>query len=241
MLVFNPADSTYIIDPHYWTLIPFKNIRDKDTSKNKQISQAKVLWIYHMYNPHSPFRDYRNKDKSAAIVAATFPKAFVEEQEKALQHLIDEANAKNKDLDSLSDTVVEGSEVVVKKKEYAHVPTLRTYDPLDDEDVSAAAEWYQQDHLQSTPLWYSYESYKESMYNLSDIIRDKNTSATNIRAASQELDTIPLKMEKMKQQAIKDEAVTLKIAGDRNIKRGERIESHASRRAKDKAAQVKTD
>jgi hypothetical protein len=239
MLVFNPITKKSVIDPHYWTIIPFKRIRDSE--KDYDIAECKLMWIYHMYNPHSPFKDYRNRDKSAAIVAATFPKSYIEEKEKQLQAKIDEAVLKNQELDALSDTVVEGSEVVPRKKpHHHHVPTLKIYDPLEEKLVQEAAEWYHKEHLKKTPLWYSCESYKESMYNLADIIRDPRSSAPNIRAASQELDTIPNKMEKMKVQAIKDEAATLQIAGDKNIKRGERVESYISRRTR-RTAQPSTE
>jgi hypothetical protein len=196
-----------------------------------------LLWIYHMHNPHSPFRDYKNKDKSGAIIDATFPKDFIDGWEKKVLALIQEAEAKNKDLDAISDTVVEGDEVKPKKKKYLEVPRVRVFDPMEDEDVVEAVAWYTT-HLKQTPLWYSYESYKESMYNLSDIIRKSDSTAQSIRAASQELDTIPLKMEKMKQQAIKDEAVTLKVAGDRNIRRSEMLTTHNSKSKRKTAKEV---
>jgi len=235
MLIFDIQKAKYIVDPHFWTILPFKKIREADKNPDKHIAECKAIWIYHMYNPHSPFRDHRNKEKSDVIVRATFPKSFLEVEERKLQALINDAVIKNKEIDVLSDTVVEGGEMVVKHKEYAHVPTLRLYDPAEDENVLQAAEWYK-NHLQQTPLWYSYESYKEAMYNLSDIIRDRSSSASNIKSASSELDLIPLKMEKMKQQAIKDEATTVKIQGAKSIKRGEMLESHASRKQKLKAS-----
>jgi len=234
MLVFDNTTNKYVVDPHYLNIIYFRRILDTDTTHKKEIGNAKLLWIYHMYNPHSPFRDHRNKDKSQAIVEATFPKWFIEQQEKSLQAVIDDAILKNQELDIISDTIVEGGEVKPKKKVEYFVPALRIYDPLEDKVIKEAAEWYI-NHLQSTPLWQAYNAYKEAMYNLSKIISDPEATAQSIRAASTELDTIPLKMEKMRQQAIKDEAMTLKITGEKNIKRSEKIESHSTRRKRNAA------
>lgn len=230
MIVLDSDTGKYVIDPHYLSIIPFGKIMDDDDSLNKVIGTAKLLWIYHMYNPHSPFRDFSNGDKSHSIVEATFPKWFIEQEETSLVKRIEEIQLKNKSIEEfIADTAVdEKGEVVLSKKELGFVPKLKIYDPYNDELIVEAADWYRS-HLQKTPLWQAYEAYKEAMYNLSKIISDPESNAASISSASKELDTIPLKMEKMRQQAIKDEASTLKVTGDKNIKRGEKIQNYKIR------------
>src|SRR5688500_1976777 len=82
MLIYSPHHGKFIIDPHYWTIIPFKAIRDADKSKDKVFAEAQVMWIYHMYSPHSPFKEYKKSSKSDAIVQSTFPKGLIEVKQK---------------------------------------------------------------------------------------------------------------------------------------------------------------
>jgi len=225
MLVWSNETNKYVIDPHYLNIIPFRKIWDADKHHRKEIAEAKLLWIYHRYNPHSPFKDYKNSEKSRAIVLATFPKWFLDEKEKGIQALIDDAIAKNKDIDELNLKALEGKEEEDKKKikqrDHVFVPTLRLYDPEDDETLQDAITWYT-GHLKQTSLWAAVDSYKEGIYNLSKIISNPNSTPLEIKTASIELDQLPARMERMRQQAIKDEAQTLKVSGDKNIKKRER-------------------
>lgn len=215
MLVFDKASSRYFIDPHYLTILPFKRIWDEDKSSNKEIATARLMWIYHMYNPRSPYREYKQDTKSYEIVKDTFPRKFLQQKEKELVELIEEATRKNIDLP-------EGTEKI-------EIPKLRQYDPEQDSDMEEAISWYLS-HLEKTPLWDAYNSYSAAMYNLSGIIADPESSANDIRIASQELDTLPRKRENMRQQAVKDEAMMLKVQGDKNIKRSERLPEERKRR-----------
>lgn len=219
MLVFDSTHSQYEIDPHYLNIKPLLKIWHNDTSPKKGIAKAKLMWLYHMYNPHSPFRDYRNITKSLEIVKSTFPASYLAQKEREFQELIDDANRKNKDIEDFNKKVEQGKDM----KEPLEVPDLKLYDPEYDEEMQEAIRWYRDYHLKQTPLWTAYESYKEAMNNLSTIVRDPDSTANDIRIASTELDTIPLKMEKMRQQAVKDEAQQLKVAGDKNIKRSEML------------------
>lgn len=202
MLAYSSSGKAFVIDPHYLTIIPFRKIWDNDKSPGKKIATALLMWIYHMYNPHSPFRDHRNAIKSQAIVESVFPKEYVQSKLKEVELALSK----------------------VKDNEIKKTVSLEmgVYNPEDERFMGDAIKWYT-NHLKQTPLWYSYESYKESMYNLAKIIRDPTSSASMIKTASQELDTIPVKMDKMRQQAERDEAMTIKIAADKTIKRGERL------------------
>lgn len=240
MLVFE--NGKYIIDANYLNIIPFNNIWKSDSSKNKEIALAKLMWIYHMYNPHSPFRDYRNAIKSKAIVEATFPTWYIKEKETLLKNKIAEANKKNKDsakemksLEESNKPDDDGAQVKSdnKKIKLVFVPTLKLYEPEDDESLEEAIEWYKS-HLRQTPLWTAYESYKEAIYNLSKIVADPQTGASDIKTASNELNTLPKKMEDMRQQAVRDEANLMQIAGDKNIKRGEMLPAEMQRKHKSK-------
>lgn len=206
MLVYDNSRHRFVIDPHYLTIKPLRKIWDSDKSSGKEIATSLLMWLYHMYNPHSPFRDHRNSTKSMAVVDAVFPKAYVEEKLKYIKERLE----------------------AVKDNEVAETAKLSVayYSPEDEPGMTAAISWYTS-HLKQTPLWNAYESYKEAMYNLSKIISDPQATASQIRTASQELDTLPLKMEKMRQQAEKDEAQTLKVSGDRHVKRSERIAQEA--------------
>jgi len=226
MLVWSTEANQFVIDPHFLTIIPLRKIWDADKSKDKPVANAKLLWMYHRYNPHSPFNQHRNSDKSRAIVEATFPKAFLQEKEKGLIRLIAEANAKNREMDELYNKTVAEEVTVEKQKqvvkpEHAFVPTLKLYDPEEEEDMEDAIKWYLK-YLKQTPLWAAVESYKEAIYNLSDAIKKKTSTPNEIKIASIELDQLPARMERMRQQAIKDEAQTLKVSGDKNIKKRER-------------------
>lgn len=226
MLLFDPHTNLHVIDPHYLTIKPLKKIWDEDKSYKKEIAIARLMWLYHMYNPHSPFRDYRNTTKSMEIVRATFPAAYLQKKEDELKALIEDANRKNKDL---SESAVE-KDGEIKKVKLVEVPELKIYDPEFDEEMQDAIKWYAS-HLQQTPLWKAYEAYKEGIYNLAKVVADPNKTAQEIRTASQELDTLPLKMERMRQQAVKDEAQTLKTQGDKNIKRSERLPTEKNRKS----------
>lgn len=245
MLIYNQSTGEYVIDPHYLSIIVFKRIWDNDEHPEKEIAQAKLMWIYHMYNPHSPFRDYRQSEKSASIVKAVFPQYYIEAREKDLQMIILEANTKNKDTDILNKEIEEQMEFDKKSKNFdphdkmyqlrpkIFVPTLRIYNPgEDDNDMLPAIEWYKEDHLKHTPLWNAVSAYDEAMYNLADVIRNRQSTPNDIKIASTELDLIPLKREKMRQQAVKDEAQTLKVQGDKNIKRGEKLPIDRKRQPK---------
>jgi hypothetical protein len=226
MLVFDPRSNEWIIDPHYLGIIPLAKVY------KTKYGHQKLLWMYHMYSPHSAFKAYANKGKSEAIVKAYFPKDFLDEYESKLQALIDEAIMKNQEMDAIADTeVTPEGEIKPKKKKDVFVPKLRLYDPAEEPGMDQAIEWYR-GHLKKTPLWFSYNAYKEAMYNLSTIIQDPGRGASEIRAASQELDTLPLKMEKMRQQAEKDEAMMLQVSGDKDIKDSEKVETHRARQAR---------
>lgn len=226
MLVFDKATSSYIIDPYYLTINPIKAVYLAE--KKKEIGEAKLIWLYHMFNPHSPYRQYKNSEKSSKIVMDTFPKWYIDQKEKDIQQVIDEATKKNEQLSESA--VTEGGKIEKpKKKEKVFVPTLRLYDPAEEELMEAAISWYRDYHLKMTPLWNGYHSYKEAIYNLSKIVADPKSSAGDIKTASIELDSLPLKMEKMRQQAEKDEAMQLKVQGDKNIKRSERLDSDRNR------------
>lgn len=219
MLVFNSHKNEYEIDPHFLSIIPFQKVL------KQECGYQKLLWIYHMFNPHSQFKNYQNNKKSNAIVQAYFPKAFLDKKEKALQSLIDEAILKNKEIDLLADTVVEDGELKPKKQSHVFVPKLKLYDPEEDDGMEEAIDWYK-NHLKETPLWFAYESYKEAIYNLGTIVRKSTATAGEISTASKELDTLPRKMEQMRQQAEKDEAMTIKVSGEKNIKRSEKVFRH---------------
>lgn len=203
MLAYDTKSHRYIIDPHYLSIIPLRAIWDADKSKDKEIATSLLMWLYHMYNPHSPFRDHRNTLKSMAIVESCFPKKYVQEK-------LDLIKA---DLEKVPENEVKADTEI----------KLPVYDPALEPGMDVAIQWYQK-HLKQTPLWNAYEAYKEAMYNLSKIIRDPTANAQSIRTASNELDTLPVKMDKMRQQAEKDEAMTLKVSGDKTVKRGERLE-----------------
>jgi hypothetical protein len=228
MLVYNSELNKYVVDPHFLTIIPFKKV------SAQECGDEKLIWIYHMYNPHSPFRDYKNSLKCSSIIQSVFPKSFIDKQEQNLKLFIEEANRKNKELDEMSDLAVnENNEVIdnPEKIKKHFVPRGTSYEPDTDDDVKIAAEWYKE-HLKQTPLWFAYESYKEAIYNLSTIIRSPLKTAAEIKTASVELDNLPIKMEKMRLQAEKDEANTLKVSGDRNIKRSEKMQYHRSQHQK---------
>lgn len=220
MLVFNNTLSEWIVDPHYLTILPFKDIWDRDKLKNKEIAKATLAWIYHMYNPRSPFKEYKKSIKSLEIVRAVFPKWFLDIKESELKDLIEKAAKIKEEQDAILEKEEREGKKAGRPKKLV-MPSLKPYDPADDETLSEAINWYKQ-HLEQTPLWDAYNGYGDAMYNLTTIIRNPNSSAAEIRTASQELDTIPLKREKMRQQAEKDEAITLKVQGDKNIKRSEK-------------------
>lgn len=209
MLAYSTENHTYVIDPHYLTIRPLKKIWDQDKSQDKEVATALLMWLYHMYNPHSPYMNHRNQIKSVEIVAAVFPKKYVKERLDQLAQQIEKVNE---------------TEAPVELK-----PTV--YDPSTEPGMEEAIAWYRA-HLKQTPLWNAYEAYKEAMYNLSKIISDPTSAAAQIRTASQELDALPGKMEKMRQQAERDEAMTLKVAGDRHVKRGERLTSELKAKEK---------
>lgn len=206
MLAYSHENHTYVIDPHYLTIRPLKKIWDQDKSKDKKIATALLMWLYHMYNPHSPYMNHRNQIKSVEIVSAVFPKEYVKSKLEELETA----------LAKVSDNEVKEA---VKLEFNSGV-----YDPSIEPGMEQAIAWYRS-HLKQTPLWNAYEAYKEAMYNLSKIISDPTSAAAQIRTASQELDALPGKMEKMRQQAERDEAMTLKVAGDRHVKRSERLSS----------------
>lgn len=208
MLIYDAKNHKYIIDPHYLNIKPVAAVWESDTKKDKPIATALLMWMYHMYNPHSPYRDYRNLTKSLDIIEATFPKDYITERLKVLEQALTAINE--------TDKPVELKPMV--------------YDPAGEPNMESAIAWYQH-HLKQTPLWNAYESYKEAMYNLSKIIRDPNSTAVQIKTASMELDTIPGKMDKMRKQAEKDEAMTIKVSGDKPIRRSEMLEQEIKSKA----------
>lgn len=98
-----------------------------------------------------------------------------------------------------------------------------------DEEMKQAVEFYRQ-HIARNALWYTYESYKEGMYNLGQIVRNPESSANDISKARQELDAIPKSLKKMKIEAEReDQIIENKIVGDKDIKRGEKLPLNAQR------------
>jgi hypothetical protein len=98
-----------------------------------------------------------------------------------------------------------------------------------DEDMWGALRYYVDEYLKLDPLWDSVEAFNEAIYNLNNILKDKNASPQSIRIASNELDDLPKKREKMRQQAEARQAFTLKVAGDKKIRRSERLPSDSKR------------
>lgn len=236
MLIWSTEKNDYVIDPHYLTIIPLRKLYDSDKTILKKVGTAKLLWLYHRYNPHSPFAQVRNSEKSKRIVESTFPKDFLLEYEKGIKAIIEDANHKNREIDLDNEKLVEqlksdteNKEKKIKLKEHVFIPTLRLFDPETEPEFEEAIKWYTEDHLKSTPLWAAYESYKEAIYNLSEAIRDKESSPNEIKIASIELDQLPARMERMRQQAVKDEAQTEKISGDKDLKKRERLPSNAGK------------
>lgn len=234
MIIFK--DNRWDIDPYYLTIYVLGQVWQADKSKGKDVARAKLLWLYHMYNPHSPYRDYRKTIKSESIVAATFPKFYLEQKELELKEKIAEIDKKNKKL-LFDNSIIDDEELeqvalrsrgesvsrLPKRKELHAVPELKIYDPAHDPELQDAIDWYKNDHLKKTPFWDSVSAYDDAMYNLADIIRSPKSTAAEIKSASTELDSIPQKRERMYQNAIKDEAQTTKVQGDKNIKRGEML------------------
>lgn len=237
MLIWNADKNSYQIDPHYLTIHQLKVVWNSDKSPKKEIGEAKLMWLYHMFNPHSPFRDYRISEKSASIVRATFPKSYVLQKEKEETTWRDAIIAKNAEIERnnrlidemLNDLEGKPSSKLVKK-DLLEIPEITLYNPAQDDVMLPAIDWYKENHLKHTPLWNAVGAYDEAMYNLSDIVRSPKSTAGEIKTASAELDDIPKKREKMRQQAIKDEAQTLKTSGDKNIKRGEMLPQNKNRK-----------
>jgi DNA segregation ATPase FtsK/SpoIIIE-like protein len=103
------------------------------------------------------------------------------------------------------------------------------WDPDTDELAQKAIEFYKQ-NLMKTPLWDATDALKEAMYNLSKIIRDPESTASDIRTASNELDALPDKYTRMRQKAEEEETVMkIEAKGDKEIKRLEQLPGNALR------------
>lgn len=213
MLIYSEAHGRYVIDPHFLTIKPLGAVWRRYPEKQHLIGDCMLMWMYHMYNPRSPFNQAKNSTKSMKILEATFPKEFLDKKNKELLEQIEKANPEER------------------------APDARPvyWEPIMEPDMEAAVKWYREEHLTDTPLWFAVESYKEAIYNTSAIIRNPQSSAGEIKSASATLDELPKLMHKMREQAEKDEAITLKVQGDKQIKRGERVPEHI-RRGQSKAA-----
>lgn len=180
MLIY--VDGGFTIDPNILIIKCFSDIYNADPSYRKQDALSKMMWIHHMYHPHSLFRDYKPEIKSYEI-----------------------------------------------KKAVCSNELLTYWDETTDELVIKASDWYKA-HVRKNSLWDAYDSYNIAVYNLSKIISNPESNASEISKARQELDMIPISLKKMKQQAEAADAVMFeKIAGDKKIKMKERLPSNSQR------------
>lgn len=97
-----------------------------------------------------------------------------------------------------------------------------------DDDMWAALTWYKQ-NLNLDPYWDSVQAFDQAMYNLNDKLRSESSTASEIRIASNELDDLPKKREKMLKIAESKQAFTLSVKSDKKIRRSERLPSEAKR------------
>jgi cell division protein FtsB len=239
MLVYSIYHNAYVIDPHYLEITPIKKVWDWDNSLNKEIATALLVWMYNAYNPRSPFKNYqKSKRPHEAYLAQSFPEWYVKKQEKIMRDEMERAIRQAKE-DAVAKSDAKEGEPAKKKKTKLPVdddPETRskllqlTYDPEKDPIIQDAIEWYTQRHLKQTSLWYAAESFAEAMYNLGQIVRDPDSTAQEIKAASQELEQLPRRKRQMEEQAEKDEAHLLKVVGEKDIKRHERLPENIRRR-----------
>ena len=70
------------VSPDTLVLGPFKDIIDRDKSKDKELGKKELLYIYHMEDPRSDFSDIMDNDykKLQIITNIRFPKGWVEDK-----------------------------------------------------------------------------------------------------------------------------------------------------------------
>jgi hypothetical protein len=172
MLVFK--NGRFQLDELYLGIIPLRALYTTASEDDYALGEAKCLFVYYQIHPKSPFREYSESKRPAAIIKSTFPKQF------------------------------------------------QSYDPFGDLLMLAAMDWYK-NHLRHNPLHYAVASMQEVIYQFSDILMNPNATAADKKIAITELDNLPKKLQKLTEQAEKQEIVTDDIVGDRRIKKSERL------------------
>lgn len=105
------------------------------------------------------------------------------------------------------------------------------YVPEDDKDFDLALEWYK-NHIKKrgNPLWDSVLATTQAIYNTNQKLLDPTSSANELRTADDLLKTLPVSLKRLEQQAEDAESIVEEnIAGDRSIKKGEKLPQNAKR------------
>jgi hypothetical protein len=103
--------------------------------------------------------------------------------------------------------------------------------PEDDKHFDTAREWYI-NHIKKlgNPLWHSVEALKEAIYNTNQKMLNPMSSANELRTADELLKVLPVSLRRMEQQAEQEDLITDEtIAGDKSIKRGEKLPDNSKR------------